>query len=80
VATRRYIARPFVKSLRIESVSLLSERASVWDITVPDGHWFSLENGAVVHNSDSFGLMCVAYEQPSPNAAKPIVYKTRRIA
>ena len=32
------------------------------------------------HGADSFGLMCVAYEQPSPNAAKPIVYKTRRIA
>ena len=50
--------------LRIESVRKLSEMADVWDITVPDGHWFSLANGAVVHNSDAFGLMCIAYEEP----------------
>lgn len=50
--------------LRIASVRRLTERADVWDITVPDGAWFSLENGAVVHNSDAFGLMCIAYEAP----------------
>jgi hypothetical protein len=50
--------------LRIASVRRLSETADVWDITVPDGHCFSLSNGAVVHNSDAFGLMCVAYEEP----------------
>lgn len=49
----------------IESVKKLSETADVWDITVPDGHWFSLANGAVVHNCDAFGLMCVAYEEPT---------------
>jgi hypothetical protein len=50
--------------LVIESVKRLTERADVWDITVPDGHWFALENGAVVHNSDAFGLLAVAYEEP----------------
>lgn len=49
----------------IESVRQLNETADVWDITVPDGHWFSLRNGAVVHNSDAFGLMCVSYEDPA---------------
>jgi len=50
--------------LRIERVRPLNETADVWDITVPDGHWFSLANGAVVHNSDAFGLMCVVYQEP----------------
>ena len=57
--------------LRIESVRPISETADVWDITVPDGHWFSLENGAVVHNCDAFGLMCVAYEEPKAKDKKP---------
>jgi hypothetical protein len=48
--------------------------ADVWDITVPDGHWFSLENGAVVHNSDAFGLMCVAHEPPTATWGAPINY------
>jgi hypothetical protein len=48
--------------LRIERVRRLNETADVWDLTVPDGHCFSLENGAVVHNSDSYGLMCVVAE------------------
>ena len=56
--------------LRIESVRKLSEMADVWDITVPDGHWFSLANGAVVHNSDAFGLMCIAYEEPRTTVKK----------
>ena len=56
--------------LRIESVKKLSETADVWDITVPDGHWFSLANGAVVHNSDAFGLMCIAYEEPRATVKK----------
>jgi hypothetical protein len=31
----------------------------VWCLNVPDGQWFSLENGAVVHNSDAFTLIGV---------------------
>lgn len=37
--------------LRIRSVKPLNYRANVWCINVPDGHWFCLANGAVVHNS-----------------------------
>jgi phage terminase large subunit len=48
----------------IESVRRLSDRADVWDITVPSEHCFSLANGAVVHNSDAFGMMCVVYDEP----------------
>jgi hypothetical protein len=66
--------------LRIASVKRLSEKADVWDITVPDGHWFSLENGAVVHNCDAFGLMAVVYEQPQPNAPKQLTYPKRMTA
>jgi hypothetical protein len=51
----------------------LNETADVWDITVPDGHWFSLENGAVVHNSDAAGLMAVVSEQPT-HATQKINY------
>jgi hypothetical protein len=50
--------------LTVESVKELNETADVWDITVPDGHWFSLANGAVVHNSDAFGLLAIIYEAP----------------
>lgn len=77
VEIRRFIVRRLAKLLRIasaasktnglltiESVRRLSETADVWDITVPDGHWFSLDNGAVVHNSDAFGLMAVVYKPP----------------
>lgn len=49
--------------LRIAHVRHLNETADVWDVTVPDGHWFSLENGAVVHNSDAWGLMAVVAEE-----------------
>lgn len=36
----------------------LTDRADVWDITVPSVECFSLANGAVVHNSaDSFRYM-----------------------
>lgn len=55
--------------LHIERVRQLKETADVWDITVPDGHCFSLENGAVVHNSDSFGLMAVVWEDHSASGA-----------
>jgi phage terminase large subunit len=43
------------KPLRIASVEAIDEVADVWDITVPGVGCFSLENGAVVHNSDTFG-------------------------
>lgn len=57
-------AKPANMKLLIEGVKRLKETADVWDITVPDGHWFSLSNGAVVHNSDAFGMAAVIYETP----------------
>lgn len=45
----------------IDYVKPLKERADVYDLTVPSEHCFSLANGAVVHNCDGFGLMCVYY-------------------
>lgn len=73
------VACPQNGLLRIASVKPITETADVWDITVPDGHWFSLENGAVVHNSDAFGLMAVDYEQqPQSNTHAPLKYKRIR--
>jgi hypothetical protein len=40
------------KELRIEKVNLLSELADVYCINVPEAAHFSLENGAIVHNSN----------------------------
>lgn len=39
----------------------------------PDHDWSS-------HGADAFGLMCVAYTEPSSVAPKPISYRTRTIA
>jgi hypothetical protein len=47
----RNTAPTFAEFLTIESVSQLSKRADTCCIHVPDGEWFSLANGAVVHNS-----------------------------
>ena len=59
--------------LRIENVRHLSQRADVWDITVPSTESFALANGAVVHNcADAFGLMCVTYEMPQPGNPRPV--------
>lgn len=57
--------------LQIARVRHITERADVWDITVPGVRCFSLANGAVVHNSDAFGLVAVAYELPPSGAKEP---------
>jgi hypothetical protein len=62
--TLKSIAVGNANTLIIESVSNLENLADVWDITVPDGHCFSLENGAVVHNSDAFRTGAMAVEGP----------------
>jgi phage terminase large subunit len=94
VAIRRFIAAlraklprtgsagsPMSTPLRIERVKQISLRADVWDITVPDGRCFSIENGAVVHNSDAYGLMACVYEAPDERKAEPLKYKSlRRLA
>jgi phage terminase large subunit len=47
------IAIPTAKPLFIESVQELNEKADVWCLTVKGYKHFTLENGAVVHNSDA---------------------------
>jgi hypothetical protein len=71
--TPKFTAVRPAKWLRIASVKRLSEQQDVWCLTVPDTGCFSLANGVVVHNShaaDAFGLMAVAYEDPSRMNAK----------
>jgi phage terminase large subunit len=65
-------ARP-ARPLRIASVKKLSERSDVWDLTVPDGHCFSLENGAVVHNSDALRYWALANVR-NAGSTKPLKY------
>jgi hypothetical protein len=60
------IAATTVKPLTIVSVRHLSERADVWDITVPGPECFALANGAVVHNSDAFRYLGLAWRQMQP--------------
>src|SRR5258708_1436155 len=62
----------------VASVRELSETADVWDITVPDGRWFALANGAVVHNSDAFGLLAIIYEAPYAPPPPRGRYSSRR--
>lgn len=72
VATRRNTAPIPVKHLRIASVTPLVERADVWCLTVPDGHMWSLENGAVTHNShgsDAFRGLAVRHQIPREKQA-----------
>lgn len=54
VGIPNFIAALRARPLRVASVRRLDSREDVYDLTVPDGHWFSLANGAVVHNSDAF--------------------------
>lgn len=43
-------AQRTARPLRIAHVKTLDATADVYCLTVDDGHWFSLQNGAVVHN------------------------------
>jgi len=66
-ATHKNIVLRPVKPLRIASVTPLDVRADVWCLTVPDGHMWSLANGAVVHNShaaDALRGFAARYQQP----------------
>jgi len=56
----------FANPLRVVSVTLLPEREDTYCIHVEDGHWFSLANGAVVHNShdaDAFRTLAVSIRE-----------------
>lgn len=64
----KVLARPSsalrpAKPLLIASVRPLSATVDVWDITVPGTGHFSLQNGAVVHNSDAFGGLAEIVDQ-----------------
>jgi len=60
-AIRASIARTNVDTLRIVSVEKLPDLEDVWCLTVPEVNCFSLENGAVIHNSHpADALMCGA--------------------
>lgn len=62
------IAKPLV----IERVIAISERADVWDITVPGVECFSLANGAVVHNSaDALRYLAIALREPKVKPIEP---------
>lgn len=76
LGTRRNTAPKYAKPLRITRVSPLAERADVYCIYVPDRHWFTLANGAVVHNShaaDAFRTFGVGMQEPKGKkpAAEP---------
>ena len=49
--TLKSTATPTVRRLTIDGVKSLNEKVDLWDLTVPTAHLFSLENGAIVHNS-----------------------------
>jgi len=64
---QRSTARRNAAWLRCTSVEPLLETADVCCIHVPDGEWFSLANGAVVHNShgsDAYQTLAVMAKPP----------------
>ena len=60
---RRFIATLTARPLRIERVDSLDRREDVWCLTVPDVGAFALANGAVVHNSDAFRYLSMAWRR-----------------
>jgi hypothetical protein len=53
-------AIPIARQLTIAEVNYLDDKEDVWDISVPGIQHFSLENGAIVHNSDAMRYLCVS--------------------
>lgn len=69
--TAQKLARP----LTIAHVKKLLETADVWCLTVDDGSWWALENGAVTHNShyaDAFRTLAMAYREVQAEQPKPV--------
>jgi hypothetical protein len=69
-------AQPTARRLRITSVRWLPERADVWCLTVPDGHWYTLANGAISHNShgaDAFRYLAVDHRGTGGVSTRPEV-------
>lgn len=58
---RNSVLRYAKRDLRVVSVKRLDKTSDVWCLTVDDGAWWSLVNGAVVHNSHAAdALRCYA--------------------
>ena len=71
-ALHKFIAILIVKPLRIERVDRLSHCEDVYCLTVPDEEAFSLANGAIVHNCDSFRYLAQAWRAaPRPRPQEP---------
>ena len=73
VTRRSFVLKP-ARPLRIACVTPLDERSDVWCLTVPDGHMWSLENGAITHNShgaDAFRGLAVRHRTPHDEPAVP---------
>ena len=68
---RRFIATLIARPLRIERVDSLDRREDVWCLTVPDVGAFALANGAVVHNSDAFRYLAMAWRKAPLRKVKP---------
>jgi len=49
--------------LLIENVKKITELEDVYDISVPGFRQFSLANGAIVHNSDAWCYLAVAFKE-----------------
>jgi hypothetical protein len=61
VAILKSIAALTARRPTIASVRELDYRDDVWCLTVPDAECFSLANGAVVHNCDSFRYLSMSW-------------------
>jgi phage terminase large subunit len=74
LSSRKNTVPIFAKHLRIVSVKNLQERIDTCCINVPDGHWFTLANGAVVHNShgsDALRSAAMGFSLPVGNPPPP---------
>ena len=70
LVTSRNSAPRYANPLHIKNVVNLEQRSDVYCIGVDEGNWFSLSNGAVVHNShaaDGFRTAAVAIKTPTPD-------------
>lgn len=78
-------AQRTAKPLRIAHVKTLDATADVYCLTVDDGHWFSLQNGAVVHNchmADAARYMALSMQEVQSkrpaSASRMPSFSTRR--
>jgi phage terminase large subunit len=68
------------KHLIIESVNYLKNKEDVWDITVPNVGHFSLDNGAIVHNSDAWRYLALSLPKCGGNMSPEDTLRLRNEA